>query len=167
MEQQHSTEHKKIIGWGVDADLDSRPYYPVHKTQVKTGAHWSKPAKQPQSVEVLRSIERGSMPAVFGTPNPPRGLSGMLRRWAFKSGEGNFAHWMPLLLADRVDFIEGLFEDVMKGKLPRVFGDGYYVDYKYNRKQFYYRVAKNAVIVAGTAMLVSYFLKDKKKFYFK
>ncbi len=167
MQQQHSTDHKKIKGWGVDADLDSRPYYPVHKFQVNTGAHWDKPEKQPKTVEILRSIERPDIPAVFGTPNPPRGLSGVLRRMAFKSGEGNFAQWAPLLLADRVDFIEGLFEDAIHGKIPRIFGDGYYVDYKYNRKQFYYRIAKNAIITAGAAYLISYLLRDKKKSYFK
>lgn len=167
MQEQRSTEHKRINGWGVDADLDSRPYHPVHKTQVKTGAHWSRPDKQPMTVEILQSIERGQRPAIFGTANPPRGLSGVLRRYAFKKGEGNFSHWIPLILADRIDFIEGLFEDAIHGKMPRIFGDGYYVDYKYNRKQFYYRVAKNTALVAGAAYLVSYLFRDKKKVYFK
>lgn len=167
MQQQHSTDHKKIKGWGVDSDPESRPYVPVHKLQGNTGAHWDKPEKQKKTVEILKTIERPELPAVFGTPNPPRGLSGMLRRYAFKSGEGNFSHWLPLMLADRVDFIEGLFDDAIHGKVPRIFGDGYTMDYKYDRKKFYYRVAKNAVLVAGTAYLVSYLLKDKKKSYFK
>lgn len=162
MMQQHSVDHKKIKGWGVDADLEVRPYKPVHRPQGDTGAHWDKPSPQPKTVEILKSIERPDLTATYGTPNPPRGLSGMLRRWAFKQGEGHFSHWIPLMLADRIDFIEGLFEDTVRGKVPRIFGDGYAVDYKYNRKQFYFRVAKNAVVVAGAAYLINRMLKSKR-----
>ena len=155
-------EHKNIKGWGYDADLEHRPYKPVHRFQENTGAHWTKPEPQPQTVEILRTVERNDMPGVFGATNPPRGLSGMLRRWAFKSGEGNFSHWLPLLLADRIDFIEGMFEDVAKGRVPRLFGDGWAMDYKYDRKKFYYRVAKNAAVVGGSLYLLNRMLRSKK-----
>jgi hypothetical protein len=40
---------------------------------------------------------------VFGTSTPPRGLSGAVRRHAYKYSEGRAAHWLILLAADRVD----------------------------------------------------------------
>jgi hypothetical protein len=160
-EQQQSEFLKKANGWGIDADLEKRPYKPVHRPQTDTGAHWTKPEAQPKTVEVLKSNERPDLTAVYGTVNPPRGLSGIIRRWAFKSSENNFSHWLPLMLADRIDFIEGLFEDAMSGKMPRIFGDGYYVDYKYNRKKFYVRVAKNAVVTAGAIYLIKRLLTEK------
>ena len=163
MIQHHSVDHKKIVGWGVDADLEKRPYKPVHRPQADTGAHWDKPQAQYQTVEILKSIERPDLTAVYGTVNPPKGLSGIIRRWAFKSSEGNFSHWLPLMLADRVDFIEGMFEDVKNGKMPRIFGDGYYVDFKYDRKKFYTRVAKNAVVVVGTVYLLNKIFGSKKQ----
>lgn len=162
MNEQMLNEHKHIKGWGVDADLEVRPYKPVHRFQENTGAHWIKPEPQERGVEILMSIERGRMAPVYGTVNPPRGLSGILRRFAFKHGEGNFSHWLPLLLADRVDFIEGMFEDVMHGKIPRLFGDGYRMDYKYDKKKFYYRVAKNVVITAGAIYLVKRLMSQKR-----
>lgn len=162
MVQQQNVEHDKSKGWGVDADLETRPYKPVHRPQANTGAHWGeKPPAQPRTVEILKSIERPDLTAVYGTVNPPKGLSGIIRRWAFKSSEGNFSHWLPLMLADRVDFIEGLFEDAMSGKMPRIFGDGYYIDYKYNKKKFYVRVAKNVAVTAGAIYLIKRLLSEK------
>jgi hypothetical protein len=44
---------------------------------------------------------------VFGTAQPPSGISGMLRRYAYKKfSEGRAAHWLILLYADRVDAAE-------------------------------------------------------------
>lgn len=155
----------KIPGWGVDADLEKRPYKPVHRPQKNTGAHWAKPEPQKSEVEILKSIERPTLSAVYGTNNPPRGLSGIIRRWAFKSSEGNFSHWLPLMLADRIDFIEGMFEDIAHGKMPRLLGDGYAIDYKYNKKKFYSRVAKDVALTAGIIYLVRRAFFKKHKLY--
>jgi hypothetical protein len=44
---------------------------------------------------------------VFGTSAPPRGLSGAIRKYAYRRfSEGRAAHWLLLLGADRVDAIE-------------------------------------------------------------
>jgi hypothetical protein len=40
---------------------------------------------------------------VFGTSAPLRGLSGALRKYAYRYSEGRAAHWLILLGADRVD----------------------------------------------------------------
>ena len=43
---------------------------------------------------------------VFGTAQPPRGLSGRLRRAAYGIPDHFARHWMLLILADRVDVLE-------------------------------------------------------------
>jgi hypothetical protein len=43
---------------------------------------------------------------VFGTAQPPRGLSGVLRRRAYLLPEHHTRHWLWLLLADRIDVLE-------------------------------------------------------------
>ena len=47
------------------------------------------------------------IPPVFGTSTPPRGLSGAIRKYAYREySEGRAAHWLLLMLADRVDAVE-------------------------------------------------------------
>jgi hypothetical protein len=43
------------------------------------------------------------MPPVYGTAAPPKGLSGVLRKWAYHYPDHWARHWMMLLMADRVD----------------------------------------------------------------
>lgn len=43
---------------------------------------------------------------VFGTAQPPRGVSGALRRRAYALPEHHVSHWLWLLLADRIDLLE-------------------------------------------------------------
>jgi hypothetical protein len=40
---------------------------------------------------------------VFGTSTPPKGLSGIIRKYAYKYSEARAAHWLLLILGDRVD----------------------------------------------------------------
>ena len=113
-------KHAHINGWGADLDHAMRPAYPMERTPPRLeGAHTHPPAQQPQTVEILQSIERPSMTPLFGTPNPPSGLSGMVRRVAFKYSESDLRHWLLLLFADRVNMVEGLGEDLMHGKIPK------------------------------------------------
>jgi hypothetical protein len=44
---------------------------------------------------------------VFGAAVPARGLSGVLRRAAYRVPEHRSARWTLLLAADRVDVLEG------------------------------------------------------------
>src|SRR4051812_14971664 len=94
-------DYKNIPGWGVDADPENEPTYPMKKY---TGddherLNWQRPPQQIADVEILKSIERPNLSATFGTPNPPSGLSGMIRRLAFKFSESEYGHWLNLLLA--------------------------------------------------------------------
>ena len=102
-------------GWGADLDTANRPAHPKERTPPRLeGIHWDEPAQQVSGVEVLVSNERPGITPVFGTSVPPSGLSGVLRRRAFKRSENDLRHWLTLLLADRVNVVEGLLGDVRK-----------------------------------------------------
>src|SRR3954471_3549001 len=92
-----------IKGWGVDFNPEDEPNYPMKRY---TGddhnrLNYERPPQQKADVEILRSTERPNIPAVFGTAVPPSGLSGMIRRLAYKFSESEYGHWLWLLLADR------------------------------------------------------------------
>ena len=109
-----------IKGWGIDNVPDDEPNYPMkHNTGADHNRiHWNRPELQEETVEILKSTERPSNSAVFGTVAPPKGLSGILRRYAYKHSENKYRHWLPLLLADRIDVLEGTLSDLMKGRIP-------------------------------------------------
>jgi hypothetical protein len=97
----------RIPGWGVDLNPDDRPSFPrMRFDPAATGAHWELPEQQPENWPRERSIEHERLTPVFGTSTPPRGLSGVLRRYAYRYSEGRAAHWLILLGADRVNAIE-------------------------------------------------------------
>ena len=93
----------QIPGWGADLDPADRPSYPREQPGIETGAHWDFPERQPEKWPRERSIEHAFLPPVFGTSTPPAGVSGAIRRYAYKYSEGRAAHWLLLVAADRVD----------------------------------------------------------------
>jgi hypothetical protein len=94
----------RIPGWGVDLDPKDRPSVPKLQWQEDlTGAHWEFPERQPERYPRERSVEHGMLTPVFGTAQPPSGVSGVIRRYAYKYSEGRTAHWLLLIAADRVD----------------------------------------------------------------
>jgi hypothetical protein len=95
----------QIPGWGADLNKKDRPSVPKLKF-LETGAHWDFPERQPEKWPRERSIEHRFLTPVFGTAQPPSGLSGVIRKLAYKFGEGRAAHWLMLLYADRVDATE-------------------------------------------------------------
>ncbi|MDX6317154.1 MAG: hypothetical protein QOD35_554 [Nocardioidaceae bacterium] len=98
----------RIPGWGVDLDPRDRPAVPrLQFDPDLSGAHWDFPERQPQKWPRERSIEHKFLTPVFGTSCPPKGLSGAMRRLAYKRySEGRAAHWLILIAADRVDAVE-------------------------------------------------------------
>lgn len=62
--------------------------------------------QQQSDVEVLVGVEVGRLTPIFGTTSPPRGLSGFIRRRAYRIPEHKAARWMLLMLGDRVDIQE-------------------------------------------------------------
>lgn len=96
-----------IPGWGVDLDPKDRPSVPRESLDRETGAHWDFPERQPETWPRERSIEHLQLTPVFGTSCPPRGLSGVIRKYAYRRfSEGRAAHWLLLVAADRVDALE-------------------------------------------------------------
>jgi len=95
----------RIPGWGVDLDPKDRPSVPkLQYHDDLTGAHWEFPDRQPETWPRERSIEHEMLTPVFGTSCPPKGASGVIRKYAYRRfSEGRAAHWLLLLAADRVD----------------------------------------------------------------
>jgi hypothetical protein len=113
-------DHSHIPDWGVDLDRRKRPAVPMERTPPRLeGVHWDRPAQQPRTVEILHSVERPGITPVFGTSVPPSGLSGWIRRRAFRRSESDLRHWMLLLLADRVNVVEGLVDDARRSPRAR------------------------------------------------
>lgn len=112
----------KIPGWGVDADPDNDPTYPMRDQSEDRGLnrHWERPPVQEPPVEILQSIEHVRQPAVIGTSTPPSGLSGLLRRAAFRWSESNWLHWLMLIGADRINVVEGVVDDLAHARLPNI-----------------------------------------------
>lgn len=146
-----------IKGWGVDADPKNDPTYPMkHRTNEEhKGYSWERPPQQPINIEVLHSNERPNITAVFGTSVPPKGLSGMIRRFAFKYGEGSYGHWLPLILADRVNVVEGIVDDLIHGHIPNIFAErGWKAEWKYNRKGFTQKIIVGTVLTSAAVALL-------------
>ncbi|HKU09860.1 hypothetical protein [Sinomonas sp.] len=93
----------QIPGWGADLDPADRPSYPREQPGIETGAHWDFPERQPEKWPRERSVEHAFLPPVFGTSTPPAGVSGAIRKHAYKYSEGRAAHWLLLVAADRID----------------------------------------------------------------
>lgn len=146
-----------IKGWGVDADPKNDPTYPIKKrtNEEHNGYSWNRPPQQPINIEVLHSNERPNVTAVFGETLPPKGLSGMIRRYAFKHGESSYAHWLPLILADRVDVVEGVLDDIRHGRLPNIIEEkGLKADWQHDKAGLLQSVAIGVAGIAAVAFLL-------------
>ena len=129
----------------------------LNVTQDPDSKHWPS-SLQPEDVELLKSIERPQVSAVFSESAPPAGLSGVIRRFAFKYSESPYGHW--LLLADRVNVAEGVLDDLLHGHVPNIFAEkGYETECKHNKTCLIIKLTKVAALVAGTVVLLS--RKDK------
>ena len=150
--EQTRIDPSQIKGWGVDAHPTNDPTYPMK--QRHDGAHagysWERPPQQPITVEVLHSNERPNVSAAFGTSTPPSGLSGMIRRVAFTYSESSYGHWLPLMLADRVGVVEGVLDDLTRGRVPNIFAErGWKAEWKHNRTRLVTRVLVGAVLASA------------------
>lgn len=151
-----SEKYKHIKGWGIDANPLNDPTYPIknYTGDDHKRINYRKPVQQDVNIEVLHSNERPGVSSVFGTTLPPRGLSGTIRRYAFRHSESSYWHWLPLLLADRVNMIEGLLHDLSRGHVPNVFRElGSKAEWQHNKRGF---LTKVAIGTAITAALVWY-----------
>jgi hypothetical protein len=149
---QTSIDPTQVKGWGVDADPENDPTYPMKKrtNAEHAGYSWPRPTQQQGDVEVLHSNERPNLSAAFGTSTPPRGLSGLLRRFAFRYSESSYLHWLPLMLADRISMGEGILEDLGRGKIPNIPKElGWAAEWRHNRKSLVCRVLVGVALTLG------------------
>ena len=154
-------DYSQIVGWGVDADPNNDPTYPIkHRNNgEQAGYSWERPPQQPITIEILHSNERPNITAVFGASTPPSGLSGVLRRIAFKYSESSYGHWLPLMLADRVNVVEGVLDDLRRGHIPNIFAElGWKAEWKHNRTNLVGRVLVGATL--ASAVIV--YLRSRK-----
>jgi hypothetical protein len=116
----HSAKHvpgnyHDVPGWGADLDHANRPMFPMELPSTVMTARGDVQDWQEPKVKVHMSNEHPNLTPVFGTACPPKGLSGLLRDYAYQYGEATNRHWMTLILADRVDMVERLFGDAVRG----------------------------------------------------
>lgn len=113
-----------VVGWGADLDPSNRPGVPKERFNPNTGAHWAMPEHQRQTYKREKSTEHAMVTPVFGTSCPPRGLSGVIRRFAYaRFSEGQSAHWVLLMLGDRIDVIESSIVAIFKGRPDNFFSE--------------------------------------------
>ncbi|HLL13431.1 MAG TPA: hypothetical protein VK570_20375 [Rubrivivax sp.] len=115
-------DYAHIAGWGADLDRAQRPAVPMERMPARLD-NVPPTQQQPLTVEVLHSNERPGITPVFGSTLPPRGLSGSMRRMAFKFSENDVRHWLALLAADRVNMVEGLLSDLARGHVPNIYAE--------------------------------------------
>lgn len=139
-----------IQGWGADLDPKARPAVPMERTPPRLdNVHWDAPEHQPRTVKVYHSTERPGLTPVFGTGQPPSGVSGLIRAGAFRFSENDLRHWLMLLFADRVNVVEGIIDDLAHGHVPDLFREmGGPAEWKYNRAGFYRKAAAAGAVIA-------------------
>ena len=90
-----------------DTRPSNRPGVPMYGRAGTHAAITRPPLDQQQaSVPVLVGVDVGRLTPVFGTMQPPRGLSGLIRRAGYRVPEHKAGRWMLLMLGDRVDVWE-------------------------------------------------------------
>lgn len=171
MNEENRTEtlprtHAEIKGWGVDANADNDPTYPLkkHTPTEHEGYNWKRPSQQKQTVEVLHSNERPNLSAAYGEAMPPSGLSGMIRRYAFRHSESSYLHWLPLMMADRINVVEGRVTDLLHGRVPNPFSErGWAVEWKHNRPALVRKMVIRAAIVGGAIGVVALLMNRRER----
>lgn len=112
---RQTLHHAAIPGWGADRRKDERPGVPreAEPTHAIGGA--------PPDLSQHQTNERASLVGpllaitpIYSSAVPPRGLSGAMRRLAYRHPDYLTRRWMLLLLADRID--------VLEHNLPRTLG---------------------------------------------
>lgn len=109
----------RIPGWGADLDPADRPSVPreLAPDARRAGAHWDLPDRQPEVWPREHSIEHVGVTPVFGTSCPPKALSGVVRKLAYRRySEARAAHWLLLLAADRIDGFESHVASLVSGR---------------------------------------------------
>lgn len=90
--------------WGVDLDRARRPGVPMERSPAPwPNTRYPPAAQQGEPAAPLHGRTNKTMPPVFGTAVPLRGLSGLVRRLGYRYPDHYPRHWMLELLGDRID----------------------------------------------------------------
>ncbi|HSH44258.1 MAG TPA: hypothetical protein VK966_00245 [Longimicrobiales bacterium] len=99
---------------------DARPGVPMTaRPSPAEGATWQRPAYQAGGEDHLHRAGHELTP-VWGSAQPPHGLSGLMRRVAYRIPEHFARHWLLLLVADRVDVLEDRIGEAMAEPMERI-----------------------------------------------
>lgn len=161
----HSTDHlpddfRTINGWGADLDPANRPAVPrelpSNVTKLRGDVkHWQKPP-----FRIHLSNEYPGITPVFGTSCPPHGLSGMVKDYAYQFGEGTNRHWFLLMMSNRLDVLERMIGDALRGR-----PDNYFAEKAWSSGARSAKVTRNGAIAAGIlgAVLVALAVRRKMR----
>ena len=87
-----------------DIDLARRPGVPMmHEPRPFPNTRYPPERQQGEPAVPVHGRPNKELPPVFGTSTPLHGLSGVVRRLAYRLPDHKPAHWMLKLLGDRVD----------------------------------------------------------------
>jgi hypothetical protein len=98
-------EGEHLIGY--DLGPDRRPGAPMHASPEPAGPVGGRPPESQRGA--ARRLHRATLDRptpVFGTAQPLHGLSGVIRRAAYRVPEHRARHWLLLMAGDRVDVLE-------------------------------------------------------------
>jgi hypothetical protein len=103
----------------VDLDRSRRPGVPMQRPPQP----WPNSRFPPKRMTAPPAAPRHGRPGrqtppVYGTAVPLRGLSGVIRRAAYRHPDHEVRHWLLLLLGDRVDSWETRARRVLPVALP-------------------------------------------------
>jgi hypothetical protein len=145
-----------IQGWGADLDLKNRPAVPMERTPPRLEHPPPTHIEQQKTdIPVFVSPERPSITPIFGTSVPPSGISGMIRAAAFKTTENDIRHWVLLMVADRVNVVEGIIDDLSHGKVPNVLGEmGIRAEWQHNPAGLVKKAAIASAVVGAAWYLM-------------
>jgi hypothetical protein len=88
----------------VDLDPSRRPGVPrERRPEPFPNTRFPIERQQGESAAPMHGRPNRHFPPVFGTATPLRGLSGLVRRRAYRLPDHKARHWMMLLLGDRVE----------------------------------------------------------------
>ena len=103
------TERKPGAGQPIGVDLDParRPGVPrMHAPEKLPHTRFPPERQRSRATVFMHGRPHQTFPPVFGTAVPPKGLSGLVRRAAYRYPDHYTRHWTMLLFADRVDLWE-------------------------------------------------------------
>jgi len=90
--------------WGVDLDPSRRPGVPMEREPRPWPNTRFPPERQPgEPAAPMHGRPNKTMPPVFGTSTPLKGVSGAVRKFAYSLPDHYPSHWLLMMLGDRVD----------------------------------------------------------------